>query len=152
DALEERLEGRLERTGLEPVDAIELVAPADAVRLDVPLEAPDVGDPLRLGELAEPALELARSSAELIVEAGGLDRDGPVRRQRLGPVDVLLAERARLRALDRAEADHLTRRAERHADPALHELRREQSLALRARTRLVEDERSIVVDDLSNGL
>src|SRR5262249_19652523 len=152
DALDERLEGRLEHAGLEAVDAVELVAPADAVRPDVPFEAADVRDTLRLGELAEPALELARAPAQLVVQAGVLDRAGRVGGQRLRPVHVLLAEGARLRALDSAEADDLTGGAERHADPALHALRHEQGLPVGACACVVEDDRASFFEDLPNRL
>ena len=106
DATDERLERRLERCGLDAVDAVQLVAPADAILDDVPLEAADVRDSLRLVELADPPLELGGVPPELVVQARLLDRRRRVRRHRFGPVDVLLAERGFL-ALDDADADYL---------------------------------------------
>ncbi len=57
--------------------------------------------------LRDALLELGRVALQLVVQPRVLDRGGRLGGQRLGPVDVRLDERVRLRALERAEADHL---------------------------------------------
>ena len=100
DARHVRLVVDLDRLGLEPVEAVELVRPGDSVRSDVPLPAPDVGELLRLREACVRPLEPPLGLSAL-GEDGAEDEeaDGNTRSKRFEDLDDLgraaAAERGR---------------------------------------------------------
>ena len=83
-----------------------------------------------------------------LVQARVLDRGGGLGGERLGPVDVGLAERVRLRALERADADHLSAGAQRHPDPAPHLRLREERLAVGVALAVVDHDGLPLVEHL----